>query len=214
LIWDPKLTWKPHIASIKTNCQKSINLLKSVTAQKWGADQETSLMIYRSLIRSRLDYGSIVYQSASNTTLGTVNSIANEALRIATGVFKSTPINSIYILANELPLSLRREKLSLKYYFKIRSYINNPAYEHVIDISEVRQFANKKIPPPFSIRVNNLITEMHISKSCIKPSFSYNLLGITTPSYMIEPPEINLDLLEYSKQITPNNIYILKNTID
>ena len=64
LIWDTKLTFEPHIRYLKAWCQKSLNILSRT---EWGADQRTLLKLYRSLVRSILDYGCIVYGSASKT---------------------------------------------------------------------------------------------------------------------------------------------------
>jgi hypothetical protein len=115
IIWDEKLTWRPHLLNLKANCQKLLGLMRSISSLTWGADQNTLKLVYIAYIRSKLDYGSIIYASAHKTNLQIIDSIANEALRISTGAFKSTPIESIYILANEIPLNMRRNKLSLQY---------------------------------------------------------------------------------------------------
>uniref|UniRef100_A0A2P2I0Q3 Pol-like protein n=1 Tax=Hirondellea gigas TaxID=1518452 RepID=A0A2P2I0Q3_9CRUS len=194
LIWDSKLTWKSHIKTLKTNCNKSINLIRSITAQKWGADTDTIMLHYRALIRSKLDYGCIVYSSACPTTLKTLDVIANDIIRIATGAFRTTPTATLNILADEMPLSLRRSKLSLQYYFKIRSFINNPAHPHVTDLSNLRLFSNKNMPVPFSIRIYQLMNELQIFRRGIKPTFSYTIHDISIPTYAIEPPDVNTEL--------------------
>ena len=40
LVWDPKLTWVPHVAPLKNRCMKAMNLLRSIMAFSWGADTE------------------------------------------------------------------------------------------------------------------------------------------------------------------------------
>ena len=45
----------------KTKCLKAMNLFKIIAHQTWGADQSTLLTLYRTLIRSKLDYGAIAY---------------------------------------------------------------------------------------------------------------------------------------------------------
>ena len=60
----------------------------------------------------RVDYG-VLYGSASETNLKTLDSITNEALRIAYGAFKTTPVKSIYIICNEMPPNIRRNYLSV-----------------------------------------------------------------------------------------------------
>jgi len=46
----------------------------------WGAYQETLLHLYRSLIRSELDYGYVVYHSAQKSYLQMLDPIQNHAL--------------------------------------------------------------------------------------------------------------------------------------
>ena len=110
LIFDSKLTWRPHISA-----------LKSISVIDCGADQKTLLHLCKLYIRSKIDYGCIVYQSTSQTAKQLIDHIAMECLRIASGCFKSTPTESIQVITNEMPLEIRREHLTLKYFLKIKS---------------------------------------------------------------------------------------------
>jgi hypothetical protein len=49
---------------LKEKCLKALDVMKVVANTKWGADQNTFLHLYRSLTRSKLDYGCIVYGAA------------------------------------------------------------------------------------------------------------------------------------------------------
>lgn len=72
-------------------------------------------MLYTSLIRSKIDYGCQVYNSASKAQLRKLDTIQATALRIATGAYKGTSNDSINVECNMLPLSLWREEMQLKY---------------------------------------------------------------------------------------------------
>ena len=48
---------------------KALNLLKVLSHTSWGADWTTLLKLYRSLVRSKLDYGCIIYGSARKSYL-------------------------------------------------------------------------------------------------------------------------------------------------
>ena len=61
-----KLSFIPHIKYLKAKCLKALNLLKVLSHTSWGAERTTLLHLYRSFIRLKLDYGSIVYGSARN----------------------------------------------------------------------------------------------------------------------------------------------------
>ena len=66
LHFDRRLNWSVHIEQILTRCQKSLNLLKIISGTSWGADRQSLLMVYKALIRSKLDYGLIVYDLATD----------------------------------------------------------------------------------------------------------------------------------------------------
>ena len=103
LIWDPKLNFKEHIKYLKKKCQSSLNIIKVLAHTDWGASTKTLLKLYRSLVRSKLDYGCVVYRNACDTDLKTLDVIHNQGLRLCLGAFKSSPVESLYVEAHELP---------------------------------------------------------------------------------------------------------------
>lgn len=121
---DKKLTWKPFIENIINKCNKGTNFLRMTTKTWWGSDQKSALLFYHSYIRSILDYGSILYSSASKHLLNRLNITQNKCLRICLGAMNSTPIEPLRVEALEPPLQLRREFLAEK--FVIKSQLTNP----------------------------------------------------------------------------------------
>jgi len=89
VIFDNKLTFLPRIRYLKEKCVKALNLLRVVAHSSWGADQHTLLHLYRSLVRSKLDYGSVVYGSARESYLSILDPIQNHALRLCLGAFRT-----------------------------------------------------------------------------------------------------------------------------
>ena len=65
----PQLTWKLHINQLQLDCKKRISLLKSISNNHWGSDRKTLLMLYKSLILSKMDYGCQFYGSAKQSLL-------------------------------------------------------------------------------------------------------------------------------------------------
>src|SRR3989442_14110663 len=94
VIFDKKLSFIPHLQNLRTKCAKSLNLLKVVSHRDWGGDSETLLKLYRTLIRSKLDYGSIVYGSARKSYLQMLDPIQNLSLRLCLGAFRTSPVES------------------------------------------------------------------------------------------------------------------------
>ena len=93
-----------------------------------GGDRSVLLNLYRSLVRSKLDYGSIVYGSARKSYLKCLDTIHHQGLRLALGAFRTSPVESLYAESNEPSLYTRREKLSLQYTTKLAANPKNPAH--------------------------------------------------------------------------------------
>ena len=115
ILFDRKLSFIPHIKYLKAKCLKALNLLKVLSHTSWGVDRTTLLQLYRSLVRSKLDYGCIIYGSARKSYLQMLDPIHNQGLRLALGAFRTSPVASFYVEADEPSLYSRREKLSLQY---------------------------------------------------------------------------------------------------
>ena len=162
LIWDQKLTWASHISYLRGKCLKVINLIKTITGQKWGADQSCAIKIYKIYLRSKLDYGVIVYSSAHKQHLLTLEVIVRDALRTASGTFRSTPIETLHALCWEGSLVQRAEYLALRYYFKIRANLSNPAFDATTYLYDSLLFTNLDIAKPLSLRIEDMKNKFNI----------------------------------------------------
>ena len=153
LLFHSKLSFIPHINYLSNKCQKALNLLRVVSSMDWGADRKVLLRLYRSLVRSKLDYGCIVYGSARQSYLRKLDSIHNQGLRLALGTFRTSPVNSLYAEADEPPLNLHRKKVSLQDYLKLKSNPDNPTHKVVLEPLYKDEFIQKeKIILPFGLR--------------------------------------------------------------
>ena len=115
----PKLTWSHHINILRSSCNKRVNLLKSISHNHWGSSRDSLLILYKSLVRSKIDYGCHLYKLGTQQALNTLESIQNQCIRIATGTRATTPIVSLQVEGLIYPLKLRRIELSLKYISRI-----------------------------------------------------------------------------------------------
>jgi ribonuclease HI len=195
--FDSKLTFRPHIAYLKQKCLKAMNLLRVVTYTDWGADSTTLLRLYRSLVRSKLDYGCIVYGSTRDSYVVSLDRVQNAALRVCLGAFRTTPISSLHVEANEPPLRLRREMLALQYMLKLRSNPSNPAYSCVFESNLTSFFiAKPQAIPTLGIRLRQALSDTGVSLDSIAehaipssapwllrpPGFDYTLFNLGTKS--------------------------------
>ena len=113
LILEEKLNWKIPITALKQKCNKRLDILRCISPSAWGADRTTMFRIYRAVIRSKLDYGCTLDSSAKEHILKILDPVHNAAIRLATGAFKSSPVQSLYAESGEPPLRIRREQLML-----------------------------------------------------------------------------------------------------
>ena len=58
-----------------------------------------------------------------------LDTVHHQGLRLALGAFRTSPVESLYVEADEPSLYLRREKLALQYAIRLAAYPSNPAYK-------------------------------------------------------------------------------------
>ena len=192
-IFDRKLSFIPHIKYLRTKCNKTIQLLRTIAHTNWGGSKETLLKLYRSLIRSRLDYGCFIYGAARKTYLKELNTIHYQGLRLALGAY-STSIESLYTEPDEPPLRLRCEKLALQYSTKLESCPSNPAYDCTFNPKYKQHFERKeKTIKPFGLRMKSTLQESKIPLNNIHES-----IFPQTPPWIIKTPKAILELNEHS----------------
>ena len=139
LVFDTKLSFLPHIRALKARCMKALDVLKVLSATEWGADSTILLQLYRALVRSKLDYGSVVYGSARKSYVKLLDPVHHQGLRLSLGVFRTSPIQSLYVEAREPSLENRRLKLSLQYTVKLKTNPLNPAHAFLFSNSLLQQ---------------------------------------------------------------------------
>ena len=164
LLFDKKLSFIPHIIALKAKCLKAFDVLKVLSSTNWGGDRSVLLNLYRSLVRSELDYGSIVYGSARKSYLKCLDTIHHQGLRLALGAFRPSPIESLYAKSNEPSLYIRREKLSLQYTTKLAANPKNPAANCVFNPKYERFYNNTSSAiKPLGLRIQPLLEQANIS---------------------------------------------------
>ena len=94
LILNSKLSFNEHIESKITKCNKIIGLLKILSLI---ISRKSLLTIYKSFVRTNLDYADTIYDKPLNESFKRKIEMAqfNTAL-IITGVFKGTSADKIY----------------------------------------------------------------------------------------------------------------------
>ena len=213
---------------MKAKCLKALDVLKVLSNTNWGGDRSVLLNLYRSLVRSKLDYGSIVYGSARKSYLKCLDTIHHQGLRLALGAFRTSPVESLYAESNKPSLYTRREKLSLQYNTKLAANPKNPAHNCVFNPKYERFYttklaANPKNPAhycvfnpknerfynntssaikPFGLRILPLLEQANINIKNVQP-FS---LPSKEP-WTQNPPKVILDLHKNKKSEIDSHIF-------
>ena len=164
IIFDTRLTWEPHIEHLKIECTKTLNMIKVLSHTTWGADRKSLLMLHNSLILSKIDYGCQIYASATKSKLSKLNPVHNAGLRLSTGAFKSTPIESLYAESGFYSLEYRRIKICLRYYMRTSTRYS-PFLDRIIkNTSYLATFENHpRYLRPFNIRISSLLKDFNMN---------------------------------------------------
>ena len=196
LIWDSKLTFESHIQYLKKKCANAMNVIKVLSYSNWGSDTKTLLSIFRSLVRSKLDYGCFIYCKAKKQSLECLNILHRQGLRLCLGAFKSSPIESLYVEADEPPLEIRWKYLAMRYALKIGANKNNPTFDSIFKRPYRHLFENSTALP-LGESIHRYFREAGISKSKIEPSRIPDF-----PLYQSEENDVSFKLAQYDKKST------------
>ena len=188
----------PHINYIKTKCNKALQLLCVIAHTNWGADKNTLLKLYQSLIRSKIDYSSFIYQSARKSYLKLWNPIYHIALRLTLCAFKTTPVESLYAEANETPQKLRCNNLALKCNTKLKADLDNPTHNSTFypkykDLFQQNENSIKSV----RLRMEPIYKEAALPITKIHKTTLFK----TPPPWKIINPKIDLSLCKENKKI-------------
>ena len=183
---------------LKNKCLKALDILKVVSSTDWGAECDVLLNLYRSLVRSKLDYGCFIYGSARKSYVKILDTIHHQGLRLCLGAFRTTPVNSLYVEANEPCLYQRSVKLALQYATKLKAYPGNPAHDCVFKplYENIFEKHPNKIQP-FGIRI-----KPHLNNSGINLDEIAAIEIPHNPPWLNPKPVFIFDLRNHKKSDT------------
>ena len=194
MILDAKLTWSSHIDALKLKVKTSMNILKVVSGFSWGADKKFRLKLYD---WSKLDYGCQFYSSACKTLLSQLDVVHNMGLRLCSGAFKTSPIESIYVDTEHMPLDLRREELGLCYLMRIKSAPKSPSLQVLKDDTSSQRFRGSRTrsSKPFQVRLNEDVADTNLKSQRIQKVEHSEI-----------PPWLVLEVCVCDKPVTKKNL--------
>ena len=125
LLIDHKLTLKNHI---KDKINKTYHLIKFLNELKTNYKIPTNknIALYKTLIRSKLEYGHIALLSTAKCHIKAMEIIQNKALRTILGKAQETPIRNLYEEARITSVQQRLEELAKNWYNKSLTIPHHP----------------------------------------------------------------------------------------
>ena len=165
------------------------------------SNKNTLLTLYRSLIRSKLDYGCEAYHSAAQTTLKRIESIQYKALKLVTSAVHGTPLEAILAETGELPLKLRREQLLLSYWSRCTNPLVTKIWKDGAYNERTKAWTRKRPNlVPSGLKVQQLRVELECNH--IEPPTG--LKPGTVPPWTLTTPKVDTTLTkEISKRENP-----------
>ena len=113
ITFDKRQTWRYHINGAQAKAIRKLALLRKLAGTQWEAAETVLKNVYIGAIRPHLEYGSTSFTFASKSTQYTQDKVQNQALRLITGVMKSTPIKVMKETTAIAPLGHRRDMKNL-----------------------------------------------------------------------------------------------------
>jgi hypothetical protein len=167
--------------------------MNSLAASKWGASKKCQLIIYRTLIRSIIDYGSAARDTAPVSAKRKLDTIQSIALRICCVAMRGTAAAALQNNCGEMPLSLRRHKLQRQHVIKMKETEDHPTESILKDNWTIHYGRYKTGQEPFAMRVKEFNEKTNIARN-IKEQ---------TETWLIRSNEIDLSLRKEVKESDP-----------
>ena len=130
--------------------------LKPLSSTQWGGDPSTLSMLYKAIIRSKMEYGSFLFGSATNANINKLDIIQNQALRFILGAIKTTPISAMEAEAKIPPLRLRRLHLAQKYLIRLSAWTNKNIIHKFVYIARHWRCVPSKTPILASLGIKHI----------------------------------------------------------
>ena len=144
ITFDTKLSFKEHFNSLQKRCLRSMNILKFISGTKWGTNADTLLILYKSLIRSIIDYGCFIYYPKLKIFQQRLEAIQNSAIRISLGLRNSTPNNVLLSESKLETIEQRARFLCQCYVAKSLSNINMSTHKTIVSAKKELSLKRKK----------------------------------------------------------------------
>ena len=133
---DRSLTFRHHLMALRKQLSSRLTLLRRLVGSGWGAGAKTLRLATLSLVYSTAEYCAPVWSRSAHTRL--IDSVLNDALRIATGCLRFTPTDHLPILSGIQPDEVRRMGATLSLAYRVSLDPDHILYGLLSGFSDIR----------------------------------------------------------------------------
>lgn len=201
LTFNKQFRWNTHIDNIIPGLNNRLNIIKCLSNNKFNCNTISLLTAVHALIKSKIDYGLVLYGKAAKSLMNKINTIFNSAIRMALGAFRTTSINTMLFESNFMAVSNNKEFLTCKHFKNIFFKDKSPLSEITKRI--VNSSRLKNIPSTLNSIINYCrIFDIPINNTKIQNN--------NFPPWHLRKSSINASLSNFKKKDTPTEIYRMK----
>ena len=165
--FDKHLNFIEHINNLKKKANRALNVLRITAGKKWGVSPKSRTLLYKNMIRPKLEFCQEIYDQGCKKTLGTLDLVQNAALRIITNSPQGTCNIGLAVATGIEPLEIRRKETIVNLWARIKTNPKNPAGEIYKEKIHKTRRARKRKKPKIGIveTTQNLLKNMTINEN-------------------------------------------------
>lgn len=181
---DYNLSFKKHVNTVQKKCNKALNIIKYLCGTWWGACPETLIVLYKSYVRSIIDYGLPIYFPSRKDLITRLDKLQDAAIRAALGYRISTPLNILLAESKLISLKDRAEFLYNTFLAKIMSDNNSLTAKTIVkyyNIIKNKPMLHKRLITKIIAKFMNNAHLIDTQKNCNIYNYSYDTLTTVIP---------------------------------
>ncbi|VDI67366.1 Hypothetical predicted protein [Mytilus galloprovincialis] len=144
------------------------------------------------MIRSKIDYGCEVYNSASHSVMKKIDSIQAQALRICAGAHTTASISGLQTEIGDPPYELRRKSLITKSFLNIFSLNDTNPTKKSLQENAIYDFNKEKIKEnqkPYCVTAHDTMNKYNVDTNTV-----YKCKEFPTPPWHVLKPQVRTEL--------------------
>ena len=113
---------KSHVNFVIEKTKKTCRFLSILSGCRFGINPRRAIHLYKAFARSKIEYAASSFANLLKSAVKSIKTCTNNFLRRSLGLIRSTPTQTLYQLAGELPIELRLELATAKELSKCFAY--------------------------------------------------------------------------------------------